>query len=78
MSWHPRTEGLLLTASEDSTICSWDIRAYTKESRTMEPTRVYTGHTAWVEDVAWSELIESVFASVGDDKKLMMLISFAF
>ncbi|TPX59715.1 hypothetical protein PhCBS80983_g02297 [Powellomyces hirtus] len=72
MSWHPTLAGRLVTGSEDTTICEWDITGYTKENRTMTPKRTYTGHTAWVEDVAWSELIEPLFASVGDDKKLMI------
>ncbi|KND04531.1 uncharacterized protein SPPG_00258 [Spizellomyces punctatus DAOM BR117] len=72
MSWHPRKEGILITGSEDTTICEWDITGYTKERKTMSPKRTYTAHTAWVEDVAWSELIEPIFASVGDDKKLMI------
>ncbi|RKO91312.1 WD40-repeat-containing domain protein [Blyttiomyces helicus] len=72
MSWAPRKEGILLTASEDTTICMWDIRGFTKETRTMSPMQVYTGHTAWVEDVAWSQLMGTVFASVGDDKLLIL------
>ena len=78
MSWHPDTEGILLTGSEDTTICSWDIRDYSSSSKVLNPTRVYSGHTAWVEDVAWSELLEPIFASVGDDKKLLMYIIFIF
>ncbi|KAJ3044531.1 Histone-binding protein rbbp4 [Rhizophlyctis rosea] len=72
MSWHPRKEGILLTGAADSSICSWDIRGATKEVRTVEPVRKYSAHTASVEDVAWSQLIEPVFASVGDDKKLFV------
>jgi WD40 repeat protein len=71
MSWHLKNHGHLLTASEDTTIHHWDITAFQK-NKTLNPTRVYTGHTAWVEDVAWSPLIDTVFASVGDDKKLLM------
>ncbi|KAH6562161.1 hypothetical protein BASA50_007695 [Batrachochytrium salamandrivorans] len=72
MSWHPTREGELLTASEDTTICSWDIRKFSKDKKTLSPVRTYTAHTAWVEDVAWSTLIESTFASVGDDKRMMI------
>ncbi|KAJ3137280.1 CCR4-Not complex caf1 ribonuclease subunit Caf1 [Geranomyces variabilis] len=72
MSWHPTLAGRLVSGSEDTTICEWDITGYTKEKRTMTAKRTYTGHTAWVEDVAWSELCEPLFASVGDDKKLMI------
>ena len=63
-----------MTASEDTTVCSWDIRQFTKTSKTLSPTRVYTAHTGYVEDVAWSELLQPVFASVGDDRKLMMYV----
>ncbi|KAJ3056940.1 Histone-binding protein rbbp4 [Rhizophlyctis rosea] len=72
MSWHPRKEGLLLTAGHDQTVCSWDLRGKPKDVRTLQPERRYTGHTANVEDVAWSDLIEPVFASVGDDKTLII------
>ena len=72
MSWHPKQEGHLLTASEDTTICHWDINQYNSERNVLNPTKVYTGHTAWVEDVAWSPLVDFIFASVGDDQKLMI------
>jgi WD40 repeat protein len=72
MSWNIKRPGHLLTASEDTTICSWDINQYQKEKKTLEPFKVYTGHTAWVEDVQWSPHVEHLFASVGDDKKLMI------
>jgi len=36
----------------------------------MEPFRVYRGHEAIVEDVAWRKIDE--FGSVGDDQKLLM------
>lgn len=72
LSWSPLKEGHILDASEDTTICHWDITAYTKEARTMEPFRVYRGHEAFVEDVAWHVLDEHLFASVGDDQKLLI------
>ena len=49
-----------------------DIKASTKEKKELDPLRVFTGHSAWVEDVAWHEMNETVFGSVGDDKKLLM------
>ncbi|KAJ3197158.1 hypothetical protein HK101_005675 [Irineochytrium annulatum] len=72
ISWHPRKEGLILSASEDTTVCFWDIKASTKDKRTLDAMRTFCGHTAWVEDVAWHELNENLFASVGDDKKLLV------
>lgn len=42
------------------------------EARTLEASRIFTGHTSVVEDVAWHLLHESIFGSVADDQKLMM------
>jgi histone-binding protein RBBP4 len=43
-----------------------------KDKRELPPLRVFKGHTAWVEDVAWHTSLPHFFASVGDDKKLML------
>ncbi|KAJ1648483.1 Histone acetyltransferase type B subunit 2 [Dispira simplex] len=72
ISWNPNVEGMIISASDDQTVCQWDIRGYTRETRVMEPYRVYTGHTAVVEDVAWHALHDSLFASVGDDRRLLI------
>ncbi|KAI8854823.1 WD40-repeat-containing domain protein [Chytridium lagenaria] len=72
MSWHPKREGHILSASEDTSICYWDITASTKEKKTLDALRTFTAHSAWVEDVAWSEMDETRFASVGDDRKLFI------
>ncbi|TPX42060.1 hypothetical protein SeMB42_g03397 [Synchytrium endobioticum] len=72
ISWNPRVAGLLLTASEDTTIAQWDVQGTSKERRQMDPVRVYSGHTAWVMDVAWHMRDECLFGSVGDDKKLLI------
>lgn len=34
--------------------------------------KIFNGHNAVVEDVAWHVLHEAVFGSVGDDRKLMI------
>ncbi|SCZ98844.1 BZ3500_MvSof-1268-A1-R1_Chr3-1g05658 [Microbotryum saponariae] len=98
LSWNPTSgkAGHLLSASEDQSICHWDVNGYTKGASTMEPLTVYRGHTAIVEvshsssrtcaieqshrlnvfvrtqDVAWHCLQENIFASVGDDRQLLM------
>ncbi|KAG9296065.1 hypothetical protein G9A89_011917 [Geosiphon pyriformis] len=72
VSWNPHKDGHLLDASEDMTICHWDITGYTKETHTMDPFRVYRGHEAIVEDVAWHNLDPNIFGSVGDDQKLLI------
>ena len=68
----PAGEGHLLSASEDTTVCHWDIKAYSKSNSVLEPVRIYRGHSSVVEDIAWHTENDNVFASVGDDKQLMV------
>lgn len=72
MSWNHLIAGNLITGSDDTTICHWDLNGYTKDQNVLNPTTIYTGHTSVVEDVAWHMLHDSIFASVGDDKKMML------
>lgn len=72
LSWNPNLNGYLLSASDDHTICLWDINATPKENRVIDAKTIFTGHTAVVEDVAWHLLHESLFGSVADDQKLMI------
>ncbi|KAM0788100.1 Histone-binding protein rbbp4 [Microbotryomycetes sp. NB124-2] len=74
LSWNPLSSkaGHLLSASEDTTVCHWDVNGYTKGEASMEPLTVYKGHTAIVEDVAWHCLQDSIFGSVGDDRQLLI------
>lgn len=72
LSWNPNLNGYLLSASDDHTICLWDINATPKEHRVIDAKNIFTGHTAVVEDVAWHLLHESLFGSVADDQKLMI------
>jgi len=71
LSWNPNMNGHLLSASDDHTICLWDINAPAKE-KCVDAKTIFTGHTAVVEDVAWHLLHESLFGSVADDQKLMI------
>lgn len=74
LSWNPKKDcpGLLLSASDDHTICLWDINAKTHDGRAVDAKVIYTGHTGVVEDVAWNAKHGSIFGSVSDDKKLMI------
>ena len=49
LSWNPNLNGYLLSASDDHTICLWDINATPKENRVIDAKTVFTGHTAVVE-----------------------------
>ncbi|KZT08592.1 WD40 repeat-like protein [Laetiporus sulphureus 93-53] len=72
LAWNPVKSGHILGASEDMTVCHWDINSYTKAKTTIEPTTVFRGHTSVVGDVDWNSKHENVLASVGDDKMLMI------
>lgn len=72
LSWNPNVNGHLLSASDDHTICLWNINGNTQSERNLDALSVFTGHTAVVEDVAWHLLHDSMFGSVGDDKKLIL------
>ncbi|KAJ8515438.1 hypothetical protein ONZ45_g7158 [Pleurotus djamor] len=72
LAWNPNKSGHILGASEDMTICHWDVNSYTKAKTSIEPTNVFRGHTSVVGDVDWNSKQENVFASVGDDKMLLI------
>lgn len=71
LSWNPNLNGHLLSASDDHTICLWDINTTPTaqgRDRIIDAKTIFTGHTAVVEDVAWHLLHESLFGSVADDQ----------
>lgn len=72
LSWNPIQQGHLISASDDTTICHWDVHGYTKGQSTLDPLRIYRGHTSIVEDVAWHTMHQNLFASVGDDMNLLI------
>ena len=45
LSWSPNNEGHLLSASDDSTICLWNVDAATKESREMNALSTFSAHS---------------------------------
>ncbi|KAI8062190.1 WD-40 repeat-containing protein [Gongronella butleri] len=74
LEWNPHTSRAnhLISAGFDGLICHWDIGSARQDHRTLQPIRTYVGHTSAVEDVAWHFGLDTLFASVGDDKQLMM------
>nr|CDS29861.1 retinoblastoma binding protein 4 [Hymenolepis microstoma] len=72
LSWNPRLNGYLLSASDDFTVCMWDINASPKDGNIIDAHTIFNAHTSVVEDVAWHPLHESIFGSVADDKRLMI------
>ena len=69
LCWSPHEEGMLLSGSDDHTICLWDIREAGLE---VNATQIRKGHTDVVEDVAWHMHYANLFGSVGDDSAVMI------
>jgi histone-binding protein RBBP4 len=61
-----------LTLSSCSPLSHRDINNYSKTDNCLDPINTYRGHTSIVEDVAWHNESEWMFASVGDDRQLMI------
>lgn len=72
LAWNPVRQGHILAASEDTTVCHWDVNAYQKDKTVLEPVQTYRGHSSIVEDVAWHNFHEHLFASVGDDRQMLL------
>lgn len=72
LSWNPNLNSYLLSASDDHTVCLWDISASPTEKSFVDAKTIFTGHSSVVEDVAWHLMHETLFGSVADDQKLMM------
>lgn len=49
LSWSTLKQGHVLSASDDTTVCHWDVGGYQKGKQTMDPLKVYRGHSAVVE-----------------------------
>ncbi|KAJ3445830.1 wd40 repeat family [Anaeramoeba flamelloides] len=70
ISWNPFRQGFLLSGGYDHKICIWDITK--AESSEIDPIHQITKHSNIVEDVQWCPNNTNVFASVGDDKKMII------
>jgi len=72
LCWSPHKNGHLLSASDDTQICLWDVESAKKTNTTLDAKTIFTAHTSVVEDVAWHLHHDSYFGSVADDKKLLI------
>ncbi|PVU89940.1 hypothetical protein BB561_005105 [Smittium simulii] len=70
LSWNTFQKGHILSASEDGSVCLWDIIGNTSTGRTMDPLLKIEAHNSVVEDVDWHPKHPHLFASVGDDRML--------
>ena len=72
LSWNPVNAGLLVSGGDDNLICVWDVNRPNQLSNTLDPTNVYEAHSQVIEDVCWNYHDGNVFASVSDDKRLLI------
>ncbi|KAF5176558.1 Histone-binding protein msi1 [Thalictrum thalictroides] len=69
LSWSHYKEGYLLSGSNDSKICLWDIFCLPQDG-VLDPKATYQFHEGVVGDVSWHLRDENLFGSVGDDGQL--------
>ncbi|KAJ3433151.1 histone-binding protein msi1 [Anaeramoeba flamelloides] len=72
LSWNNSVEGHLLSGSDDSLVCYYDINGGTMSEGKMNPVQTMNFHTQSIEDVSWQPVKEWIFGSVGDDKMLVI------
>lgn len=49
LSWNPNATGNILSASDDHTICLWNIEKAPTEGKFVDPLAIFSGHQAVVE-----------------------------
>jgi WD40 repeat protein len=69
LCWNPHEKGQLLSGSDDSLVCLWDLR---EAGVDVNPWQTRTGHKSVVEDVDWHKHSANMFGSVGDDSMLLL------
>eukprot|EP00560_Eucampia_antarctica_P004654 CAMPEP_0197836884 /NCGR_PEP_ID=MMETSP1437-20131217/30384_1 /TAXON_ID=49252 ORGANISM="Eucampia antarctica, Strain CCMP1452" /NCGR_SAMPLE_ID=MMETSP1437 /ASSEMBLY_ACC=CAM_ASM_001096 /LENGTH=477 /DNA_ID=CAMNT_0043443435 /DNA_START=16 /DNA_END=1449 /DNA_ORIENTATION=- len=79
MCWSQHKEGHLISGSEDSSVCLWDIRSSVLDNKNnkestngtqIKALSTFNGHTDVVEDVDWHHRDVNLFGSVGDDRSI--------
>jgi len=73
LSWSPHKDGFLISGSNDTNICLWDVNSVVATMKGNSGTEIkalstFRGHTDVVEDVDWHCRDINLFGSVGDDK----------
>ncbi|KAG7360622.1 chromatin assembly factor subunit C [Nitzschia inconspicua] len=75
LAWSKLKEGYLLSGSEDTTVCLWDVNsnpAAGGSGNQVQPLSIFKGHTAVVEDIDWHAKDCNLIASVSDDRTIRL------
>ncbi len=76
LCWSPHKEGLIVSSSEDKTVCLWDvkkvssIKTNSSNGTQIVPISIFKAHTDVVEDVDWHHKDANLIGSVSDDKSI--------
>ncbi|KAL3846960.1 hypothetical protein ACJMK2_017917 [Sinanodonta woodiana] len=72
LSWNPNQYGYLVSASDDTAICLWDINSMSANTGVLRPIATFTEHALFVNDVEWHPVYQNMFGSVSNDETLMI------
>lgn len=72
LNWSKHKLGHILSGSNDHKICLWNVEGSNTASSKISPLHEFKFHTAGVQDVTWHHFSPEIFASVGNDKRIVM------
>lgn len=72
LDWSNVDNNILITCGEDKLVCLFDINKVDDSEKETGATKTYTNHTNVVNDVSFNKINSNVFASVGDDRQIIM------
>lgn len=72
VAWNTIIQNQLVSGSDDTLCCTYDINAGTKKGQSIDPLAVYKSHTNIVNDVQYHTHHAHLFGSVSDDCMLMI------